>query len=113
MLFHNKYLVYDVDHTGKTPLHWAAQRGFFDLILLLLKKGSDIDKQDMLGFSPLFYAVSEGNRREVLALLINEADPQLSTASRQGISSFCKDLKIKKFLTVAKMVLTIAILLIL
>ncbi|PVD34056.1 hypothetical protein C0Q70_05318 [Pomacea canaliculata] len=55
--------------TGNTALHWACRNGHFDLALLLLEGGSDINAKNNLGCSPVYMAI-EGLHRRICHLLI-------------------------------------------
>jgi len=43
-----------------TGLHWAARRGYYELCELLLKSESHIDAMDVLGRTPLYFAMIKG-----------------------------------------------------
>ena len=58
----------------KTPLHYAAQHGFYDIAVLLLRAGAYIDSLGKDNRTPLHVACRDGGS-SVLALLIrNGAD---------------------------------------
>ncbi|KAF6136196.1 hypothetical protein GIB67_001605 [Kingdonia uniflora] len=44
------------DSEGRTPLHWAVDRGHFDMVDLLLRKDADVNAKDNEGQTPLHYA---------------------------------------------------------
>lgn len=44
------------DSEGRTPLHWAVDRGHLDITELLLSKNADVDAKDNEGQTPLHYA---------------------------------------------------------
>ncbi|PWN18670.1 ankyrin, partial [Microstroma glucosiphilum] len=52
-----------------TALHEAASRGFYDLCLLLLSYGAQIDPLDMQGNSPLHHASANGHHACVHLLI--------------------------------------------
>ena len=52
----------------------AANRGFIDLIYLLLQRGENVNARDKYGRSALFYAVSDNNYKTFVALLQAGAD---------------------------------------
>lgn len=45
-----------LDHTGRSPLHWAAFRGHADSLQQLIAVGADVNFQDMGGLTPLMLA---------------------------------------------------------
>lgn len=70
---------------GFLPMHLAALSDNRDMIELLLKFDADIDPRDRDSLTPIMWALSEGKRSGVIALLANGADPYLETSS--GYSS--------------------------
>ena len=48
MLFINRYHAFDVDHIGQTALHWAAKRGYAEVIVKMFEAGADVDKEDIV-----------------------------------------------------------------
>jgi ankyrin repeat protein len=65
------------DQTDVSALHIATITGFSNLVEHLLKHGwdADLDKEDSLGFQPLYYACSNGDFETVEILLGAGADP--------------------------------------
>ncbi|GMG14530.1 unnamed protein product [Phytophthora fragariaefolia] len=52
----------EVDHLGRTALHWAALSGSDEVLSLLLRNGASIDQQDALdGLTALHYATFYGH----------------------------------------------------
>lgn len=58
------------DLSGKTPLHWAATRGDFKYIEILIKFGANVAVADDSGGTPLMFAASSGCSK-CLTLLLN------------------------------------------
>ena len=50
-----------LDRNQRTPLHWAASRGNFEYVRLLLKRGAKVEVNDVEGKTPLHWAVSSGS----------------------------------------------------
>ncbi|XP_010438551.1 PREDICTED: acyl-CoA-binding domain-containing protein 2-like [Camelina sativa] len=45
------------DSEGRTPLHWAIDRGHFNIAKVLVDKNADVNAKDNEGQTPLHYAV--------------------------------------------------------
>ena len=59
---------------GCSPLFWAAQEGYTEMVGLLLDAGADIDLPDPGGFSPLKQAVGNNHPETVECLLLRGAN---------------------------------------
>lgn len=59
----------DHDSYSRTPLMRAADKGRYDMVSLLLARGSDIDARDPLGRTALFYAIAGSHEATALLLL--------------------------------------------
>ena len=40
-----------------TALHWACKRGYYKIVQFLIKNGSDLDYEDIIGRTPLYFAI--------------------------------------------------------
>ncbi|RDX76551.1 putative protein S-acyltransferase 23, partial [Mucuna pruriens] len=58
------------DNDGRTPLHWAAYKGYADTIRLLLFRDASQGRQDKDGCTPLHWAALRGNA-EACAVLVH------------------------------------------
>jgi ankyrin repeat protein len=72
--YQNKY--------GRTPLHWAAYGGRFDVVKLLLEHGADPNTQDEDGRTPLHKAAYKGHVDVVKLFLELGVDP--NTQDKDG-----------------------------
>lgn len=70
---------------GLAPMHVAALSDSREMVELLLAFGADVDPRDRNNVTPMLWALGEGKRVSVIALLENGADPYLETSS--GYSS--------------------------
>ncbi len=57
-----------------SPIHLAAEEGQYDVLMMLLDRGVDVNIKDEHGRTALFYAVEEGQTSEVKLLLEKGAD---------------------------------------
>jgi ankyrin repeat protein len=62
--------VNDKNNSGETPLHWAAAKGYLDMVKLLLTHHADIAAATKDDQTPLHFAAQEG-RTDVVALLLD------------------------------------------
>ncbi|KAL4156887.1 hypothetical protein PRNP1_005913 [Phytophthora ramorum] len=60
----------EIDHLGRTALHWAALSGSDEVLSLLLRNGASIDQRDTLdGLTALHYAVFYGHIKSTRLLV--------------------------------------------
>ena len=75
-----------VDRYGRNPLHTASlfpeSLRRYNPIPILLKKSVDINEQDLVGRTPLFYAVRTGNLKD--AKLLIEKGANMTIADKYG-----------------------------
>jgi glucan biosynthesis protein C len=75
-----------VDRYGRNPLHTASlfpeSLRRYNPIPILLKKSVDINEQDLVGRTPLFYAVRTGNLKDAKLLIEKGAD--MTIADKYG-----------------------------
>ena len=56
-------------YNQRTPLHWACEQDFVQIISILIDNGSDVMAQDSRGFLPLHYAALAGREAAVRLLV--------------------------------------------
>lgn len=71
------------DEFGKTPLHYAAQKGSLETVNALLGKGADLSIQDNEGNTPLHSALTSG-MSPVCQLLIGKAVSHVFTMKNKN-----------------------------
>ncbi|CAF1045002.1 unnamed protein product [Rotaria sp. Silwood1] len=64
-----------IDHASQTALYYACERGFTNLVNILLQHDARHDIVDLSHTSPLWAAAQKGHAEIVLALLQHGADP--------------------------------------
>uniref|UniRef100_A0A5K4FBL1 Acyl-CoA-binding domain-containing protein 6 n=2 Tax=Schistosoma mansoni TaxID=6183 RepID=A0A5K4FBL1_SCHMA len=74
LLSANSNEVHSTDENGMTPLHWASDRGFSDLVSTLIRYNANINAKDAEGQTPLHYACSCGHDEVIQVLLKSNAD---------------------------------------
>jgi ankyrin repeat protein len=67
-----------------TPLHWASQEGWMDIVRCLLRAGAEVNAADDLGFTPLAVAAGEGNAKIVRELLQAGASAKTQFRTSEG-----------------------------
>lgn len=65
----NDRLRWPQDEEGRTPLHFAVDRGQPAVISRLLELGSEVDARDIEGMTPLAYAVACEHEKEIELLV--------------------------------------------
>ncbi|KAG9459183.1 hypothetical protein H6P81_003691 [Aristolochia fimbriata] len=70
------------DSEGRSPLHWAVDRGHVNNVELLIRKGADVNIQDDEGQTPLHYAALCD--REAIAKLLVEHSAGLDIKDNDG-----------------------------
>lgn len=77
------------DSEGRTPLHWAVDRGHLKLVEILLSKNADVNAKDNEGQTSLHYAVV--CEREAFAELLVKygADPDIKDNDGNSPSDLC------------------------
>ena len=70
----------------RTPLHWAAEKGFIQISELLLKHGSHVASQDRRGFTPLHYAAMAGHE-SIIDLLLPKME-NLDVVANDGMTAY-------------------------
>lgn len=71
------------DHSGRTPLSYAAQRGSDDTVPILLEKGAEPNTGDNAGRLPLSYA-AQRSRKDIARHLIVKGAKLESKDKRRG-----------------------------
>lgn len=56
MLIQQKNLVKSIDWFKSTILHWAAKRGYTEMVKIGINSGALLDEVDILGRTPLLIA---------------------------------------------------------
>jgi len=70
---------WDSKYCGRTPLHWAAEKGYGKIVQLLLGRGADINARGKTSRTPLTEAAAKGHTDVVQLLLKNGADVNIQT----------------------------------
>nr|GEY38313.1 probable protein S-acyltransferase 23 [Tanacetum cinerariifolium] len=74
------------DNDGRTPLHWAAYKGFADTIRLLLFWDANQGKQDKDGCTPLHWAALRGHVEACVVLLHAGTKEELMVKDTAGFT---------------------------
>jgi len=57
------------DRWGKTPLHYASQRGASTSAIYLINSGADMEKKDIYGNTPLAIGLLRGHHNYGMILI--------------------------------------------
>ncbi|KAL2537136.1 putative protein S-acyltransferase 23 [Forsythia ovata] len=83
----NYHADFDVpDNDGRTPLHWAAYKGFADTIRLLLFRDACQGRQDKEGCTPLHWAALRGNVEACTVLVHAGTKQELMVKDKAGFT---------------------------
>lgn len=82
------HLLDEQDEHNWAPLHYAASRGFVDIVGLLLEAGAYPEPVDLHGWTPLHVAVRHGHRGCLGLLLAAGVDDPPARPVRRGRSTF-------------------------
>lgn len=74
LIFEDPTLVNKKDSSGKLPIHYAAKKGYTDVLEILAIKGSLIDDKDNNGNTPLHLCAQNGHREACDFLIKKGAD---------------------------------------
>lgn len=74
------------DNDGRSPLHWAAYKGFADCIRLLLFLDAYIGRQDKEGCTPLHWAAIRGNLEACTVLVQAGKREDLTVTDNTGLT---------------------------
>ncbi|CAK9315668.1 unnamed protein product [Citrullus colocynthis] len=76
------------DNEGRSPLHWAAYKGFADTIRLLLFRDASQERQDKEGCTPLHWAAIGGNVEACTVLVHAGRKKELLIKDNAGYTPF-------------------------
>ncbi|PON39771.1 Transmembrane protein [Parasponia andersonii] len=74
------------DNEGRSPLHWAAYKGFADTIRLLLFRDASQGRQDKEGCTPLHWAAMRGNVEACTVLVHTGTKQELTVKDNAGFT---------------------------
>ncbi|KAJ8446232.1 hypothetical protein Cgig2_016003 [Carnegiea gigantea] len=85
-----KLTPFSADSEGRTPLHWAVDRGHSGVIELLCSKGADMNAKDHEGQTPLHYAVVCDREAIAEYLVKHNADVDVKDNDDTSPSELCE-----------------------
>ncbi|CAN1250832.1 Acyl-CoA-binding domain-containing protein 2 [Linum perenne] len=78
-------MVINIDSEGRTPLHWAVDRGHRNIVELLVERNADVNAKDNEGQTALHYAVV--CEREGIAELLVKQNANIDEKDNDGMSA--------------------------
>lgn len=94
----NRLYLFDFDYFHQTGYHWAAKRGYLELLKLLISKGVHINQYDNTRRTPLWLAAKNNHLSICQILLENKANPFMDSKDGKKPIDVTTDLHIKKLL---------------
>ena len=90
------------DERGNVTMHVAASRGLLEMMAFLIRKGANIDIQDIYGNTPLLYAIDKNQVDAVELLIKNGANVHITDfRGNSPLHSACsQNNKVRKMLTI-------------
>ncbi len=80
------------NNRGKTALHMAAKRGYFELVQYLILKGASVNVEDGRGNRPLHLAVKKKDNFDMVKFLLSKGAEQVENKSGKTPAFFiCRD----------------------
>ncbi|XP_050210401.1 probable protein S-acyltransferase 23 [Mercurialis annua] len=74
------------DNEGRSPLHWAAYKGYPDTVRLLLFRDASQGRQDREGCTPLHWAALKGNVEACTVLVHAGTKQELAVKDKNGFT---------------------------
>ncbi|XP_065871386.1 probable protein S-acyltransferase 23 isoform X2 [Euphorbia lathyris] len=74
------------DNEGRSPLHWAAYKGYADTVRLLLFRDASQGRQDREGCTPLHWAALAGNVEACTVLVHAGTKRELAVKDKTGLT---------------------------
>lgn len=71
------------DALGRTPLHIAAEKGYAEIVLVLVEKGAEVNITDSNGNTPLIFIIHKAGNLQVTRRLL-EKGAAVNTQNRTG-----------------------------
>jgi ankyrin repeat protein len=95
---YNKLYLFEFDYFHQTAFHWAAKRGYFDMLRYLISKGNHINQYDNNKRTPLWLASRNNHLACCQLLLENKANPYLDNKDQRKPIDVAGDLAVKKLI---------------
>ncbi|CAL0331452.1 unnamed protein product [Lupinus luteus] len=74
------------DNDGRSPLHWAAYKGYADTVRLLLFRDASQERQDKDGCTPLHWAALRGHSEACAVLVHSGTKKELTVKDNAGFT---------------------------
>jgi len=94
----DKRYLFAVDYFSQTAYHWAAKRGYNEILKILTKYGDNINQTDNNSRTPLWHAAKNNHFQACQILLEETANPFLEGNCGKKPMEISTDAAIRKLL---------------
>jgi ankyrin repeat protein len=93
-----KRYLFAIDYFSQTAYHWAAKRGYIDILKILVKYGNNINQTDCNLRTPLWHAAKNNHYAVCQVLLEESANPFLEASNGKKPMEVSSDASIRKLI---------------
>lgn len=94
----NNLYLWDYDYFHQTCYHWAAKRGYFEMLKFLISKGNHINQYDNNKRTPLWLAALNNQYLVCQILLENKANPYMDNKEGKKPIDVTTDSHVRKLI---------------
>ena len=95
----NRRYLFVVDYFQQTAYHWAAKRGYNEMLQILVNYGSHFNQRDNVCRTPLWHAAKNNHYKACEILLEKVANPFMESQDGKRPFDITNDSNIRKLLS--------------